>query len=501
MSFPKSLFPLFISILFAGACYKEQVIFAPNPNEALELPLILSFNEKDCFFDEKSRSFTFSIPEDSVLNYAPFVQFQDYSTILIDERPLTNDAINHLGTVKTKKDYTLSITTQDHTEYFTLRFTTLPIVRIVCRSNILNDPKLIARLTLNLPMTDTPAISSFVGIDYRGASSILNPKKSYGFTFLDGMDTDNKVSKGLFGWKENEDWILDAVYNDVAKFRNKLSFEIWKAMNPAEHVSIQSKFVELYLNNSFQGLYCLNEQMNPEKLDLLDSDAILYKTVEWDPSTIFESLSVSQPPAYTDLWEGWELKYPKSSSSTVKWDPLYDLRYWVINDSDQEFIDNVATHVDLDNIIEYYLFINLIGAFDNHGKNMFWLKPSANVPFSIVPWDLDTSWGRGVDRAPLLPVQVVISYNKFFDRLLELSPDNFKHKLQDKWNNLRANAWTNDNIKTLVDEKFEELMRTDAIELDNARWGETVDLDQEHIYIDNWMTDQLILLDAYFNDL
>ncbi|MBL4650248.1 MAG: CotH kinase family protein [Aureispira sp.] len=499
MSSSNFLLPFLVLILFTGSCYKEQVIFAPNPNEELELPLILAFNKKDCFFDEESRSFSFSIPEDSVLNYAPFVQFQDYSTILIDGRPLSNNAINNLGTVKTKKVYTLDITTQGNTEYFTLRFTTLPIVRVVCRSNILNDPKLIARLTINLPINNTDVVSSFVGIDFRGASSILNPKKSYGFTFLDGIDMGNKVSKGLFGWKKNEDWILDAVYNDVAKFRNKLSFEIWEAMNPTEHVSIQSKFVELYLNNSFQGLYCLTEQMNPEKLGLLDSAAILYKTVEWDPSTIFESLSVSEAPAYTDLWEGWELKYP-NSSSPIKWQPLYALRNWVVNESDQEFIDNVSTHLNLDNIVEYYLFINLIGAFDNHGKNMFWLKPS-NAPFFIVPWDLDTSWGRGGDRASLLPVQVVITYNKLFHRLLELNPDNFKSKLQNKWNNLRSNAWTNNNIETLLDEKFEELMRTNVIELDNARWGETVDLDQERIYIHSWMNDQFNLLDAYFNNL
>jgi hypothetical protein len=499
MIFPKILLPFFILILFTGSCYKEHIVFDSHPNEELELPLILAFNEKDCFFDEESNSFCFSIPEDSILNYAPFVQFQDYSTILINGHPLTNDAINNLGTVNIKENYRVNITTQDHTEEFTLRFTTLPIVRIVSRSNILNDPKLIARLTINPPINNADVVTSFVGIDYRGASSIVNPKKSYGFTFLEGMDIDDTVSEGLFGWKENEDWILDAVYNDEAKFRNKISFEIWEAMNPTEHVSIQSKFVELYFNNSYQGLYCLNEQMNPEQLDLLDSDGVLYKTVNWESGTIFKSLS-SQPPGYTDLWQGWEQKYPHPSYE-IDWEPLYDLRDWAINDSDQEFIDNLSNHIDLENIIDYYLFINLIGAFDNHGKNMFWVSPSEDAPFFIVPWDLDASWGRDWDTEPLFPVRIKINDNKLFERLLALNPDNFKGQLQNKWNSLRANAWSSNNIKMLLDENFEELMKTNVIELDNARWGKAADLYQERIYIHNWMVDQFNLLDTYFNDL
>jgi len=85
--------------------------------------------------------------------------------------------------------------------------------------------------------------------------------------------------------------------------------------------------------------------------------------------------------------------------------------------------------------------------------------------------------------------------------LLLLNPDNFKNKLQSKWNNLRANAWSSNHIKMLLDKNFEELMKNKVIQLDNARWGEKTDLYQERIYIHSWMTDQFNLLDVYFNKL
>jgi len=500
MNFLNSFFWFLIIIFFTNSCYKEQITFAPIPNEELELPLILAFDHKDCFFDSESGHFCFSIPEDSILNFAPFVQFQEYSTIRMNDILLTNNAINNLGTIKIKEVYTLSITTQDITTDFTLHFTILPTVRVISHNKILNDPQLLARLTINSPISDIPKMTSFVAIDLRGTSSQLNPKKSYGFTFLEGMDIKNKASKSVFDWKENEDWILDAVYNDQAKFRNQLSFEIWEAMNPAEHISIKSQFVELYLNNSYQGLYCLNEQINPEQLGLLNSDGVLYKTITWNSSTRLESLSANQPPAYTELWEGWEQKYPHPSSQ-IKWHPLYDLRNWVANENDQQFIDNVSTYIDLENVIDYYLFINLIGAFDNHGKNMFWVSFNVDAPFSIIPWDIDASWGRDWDKEPLFPIRIETNDNELFDRLLTLNPNNFKGQLQDKWNMLRANAWSNNSIKMLVDEKFELLMKTDVIQLENARWGTNLDLYQERIYIHNWMIEQFNFLDNYVNNL
>ena len=381
-----------------------------------------------------------------------------------------------------------------------MRFTVLPTIRIVSHNKFKDDPKSLARVTVYAPNSQIDGMNSFIGIELRGASSQKNPKTSYGFTFLEDKNIDNKISKSLFGWRENEDWILDAVYNDQAKFRNKLSFEIWEAMNPTEHISIKSKFVELYLNNNYLGLYCFNEQINAEHLDLQNSELCIYKAVAWDKSTIFKSLSTNQPPRYTDLWDGFQQKY-SYRSERVEWQPLYDLRDWAVNDSDQQFIENANTFVDLENIIDYYIFINLIGAFDNHGKNMFWVRPNAETPFSIIPWDLDSSWGRDWDSKPLLPLRIVSTDNALFNRLLTLNPNNFKTRLKTRWNNLRMTLATTTNINRLLNNQFEQLMKTDVIEMENIRWGQGLDLYSERTFIQNWLGEQFDLLDTYFNTL
>lgn len=492
---------LLLFICFSS-CYKEEIILSTQPNAALELALLLNFNDKACFLDVHSNSLRYSIMSDSIVNFSPSVSFKETSTITINGKPLVNNAINNLGTIKINKQYPVSITTQGVTKNITLSFTTLPLVRVTTLSHIVDEPQKIARLTVHYPSIDSPAFSSFIGIEYRGASSQKNPKKSYGFSFLENNTYVQKVSKSLFGYKEKQDWILDAIYNDKAKFRNKLSFEIWKDLNPDTAISIESHFVELYLNNEYQGLYCLNEKINSEHLDLAAlENAVLYKAVSWGGATSFLFMNATAPPSYTSYWDGWEQQYP-DSKEYINWSPLFDLRNWVLNTSDAVFVAEARNRVDLENIMDYYLLIYFIGAMDNHGKNMFWMQAGANMPFCIVPWDLDASWGRDWDASQVRISPIMRPKNNLlFNRLVDLNAANFKTRLKDKWNRLRAGTWSNLAIEALLNEKFEALDKTGAIAFDNARWGTGIDLEEEQAYIYYWMGEYHSLLDIYFDEL
>ncbi len=488
---------LFLTVI-ATSCYKEEMVFTSRPNAQLELALLLSFDDKDCFYDEETKRLRYSITGDSVPNFSPLIRFQEHAAIQINGVPLVNNAVNNLGMVQVKKSYPVRITSHGETETLELSFTTLPMARIVTTNKIVDEPKLLARLTVNYASPDSAAVSSYVGIEYRGASSQKNPKKSYGFTFLKSLAGNTPASKALFGCAPNEDWILDALYFDQAKFRNKLSFEVWKAMNPTEHAAIQSNFVELYLNHEFQGLYCLNEKIDAQQLGLLDTDAVLYKAVAWGDGTSFIAMRESSPPLYTDLWDGWEQKYPDAEVQLV-WQPLFELRNWVINTSDREFLAEVTNRINLDNVADYYLFLHLIGARDNHGKNMFLLSSGANAPFEIIPWDLDATWGRNWDSEPTR--SRTIRSNELYNRLLTLNPDGFKAGMQQKWLTLRANPWSSSSIEALLLHYLDELERTDVIALDNARWGQQTNLEQERAYLRGWLMQHLEFMDAHFRAL
>ena len=97
---------------------------------------------------------------------------------------------------------------------------TLPIVVINTNGNIIVDePKVMADMKImhkgdgqeNL-QTDVPNIyDGKIGIEFRGSSSQSFPKKPFGFETWDNKGEDIDVS--LFGWPEEEDWVLYASYN------------------------------------------------------------------------------------------------------------------------------------------------------------------------------------------------------------------------------------------------------------------------------------------------
>lgn len=489
---------LLVFVYCIQSCYKEEVVFDSLPNEELELALILELNGKDCFFDRSSNTLMYSIEEDSIQNFAPYVQFQDYSEVRINNLPLTNKSINNLGNISVYEKYTVEITTKRSKNYLNLTFTNLPIVRIVTPNKIIDEPQKLARFTINYPSNTSTKITSFVGIDFRGGSAQFNPKKSYGFSFLNTMDLGSKTSKALFDWKQNEDWILDALYNDGSRLRNKISFEIWNAMNPLKNQAIKSRFVELYVNNDCQGIYCLNEQMNAEQLDLVDLEAVLYKATAWgEGATTFEYLS-SNAPQFTDEWDGWEQKYPKPKDQ-INWQPLYELRDLIINKNDTEFVRDIDNQIDLAIFTDYYIFLNLTSAADNSGKNIIWARSNAQMPFFITPWDLDGSWGRFWDGSNMNSRTILT--NKLFERLLTLNPDNFKGDLKSRWLALRTSVLSYSNLRAVFERSFNEMSTSDILAIENLKWGSTVNVLQEQQYINNWTLERLNFLDVYFANL
>ena len=100
----------------------------------------------------------------------------------------------------------------------------------------------------------------FIGIEIRGQSSQMFPKKQYGFETRDSENEDLDVS--LLGLPEEEDWILHAPYSDKSLIRNALIYDLSRDIG---RYSSRLVFVELILNNIYDGLYILMEKLKRDK--------------------------------------------------------------------------------------------------------------------------------------------------------------------------------------------------------------------------------------------
>ncbi len=485
-------FAIALSFLLLVSCKKEVVVYDGLPNEQFELPLILKLNGKECFYDESNGLLKYSLEENACGDFRPYTEFQAYSTIVLDGKALKNKSENDLDIIELHKRYSLEITVRGKTKHLQLEFTDMPLIRIVSFDKIANEPKTLAKMTLNYAEEDKISDIHWIGIELRGASSLSFDKKSYGIGVYSDKSTDHSVACSFFNLKENSKWILDAMYIDKGRCRNKTSFSLWASMGETSaHPYIHSVFTEVFLNNKSIGLYCFNENFSEELLDL-NKQSVFYNGLDNSEVTYFNRLPEQEPTSAR--WGDWGQKFPNPSKHLV-WGDFKALSNLIVKGTDAEFTQSIGSLIDLDNVIDYYLFINLCGGTDNLGKNWHFLKKSPADKFLIVPWDLDGTWGKNTVGEPH---NLNVLSNRFFDRLKDLNPENYNQRIRQRWTQLRSNQFSEAHILALFDDNFSRLQHYGILQTENNLWHQSLGIEQEQAYVESWVINRLAYLDELF---
>jgi len=307
--------------------------------------------------------------------------------------------------------------------------------------------------------------------------------------------------------RNGEDWILDAMYIDPLRMRNRLSFEVWEKMwsnrdgSPwkTTHPGIRCEYTELFINQRYMGLYCLSERLDETLINLDEgepgTDGVMYKAIDWNGgATAFKTYN--SEPAASMRWEGWEQICP---DKRYCWGPLAGLRKTVVLDEDEVFRAKIDTLIDLDCLAEYYLFINLVLAWDNIIKNYILARYPDGSPFLILPWDLEGSWGIMWDGDPSSGNGLID--NNLYKRLLELDVAGFDDMLESKWEAYRRSTFRLDSLLAPAIRYADQLKKSGAIERENRRWkGAGIDMDLELRYLSDWTALRLDYLDRVFDE-
>ncbi len=132
---------------------------------------------------------------------------------------------------------------------------------------IVDEPKITAQLSVfdkgkgaSNSLSDVPALTCKIGIEVRGSTSQVFPKKSYGFETI--TETGDNLNVSLLGLPAENDWILYAPYNDKTFMRDILAYQLFRNMG---HYAPRSVLCELYLNSEYYGVYVLVEKIKQDK--------------------------------------------------------------------------------------------------------------------------------------------------------------------------------------------------------------------------------------------
>ena len=397
------------------------------------------------------------------------------------------------------------ITDVNTSNEYTLYFTQLPIISVESNSTIVDEPKVLANFIYS---DNEQVLISNIGIEIRGVTSQFYPKKTYDLEFWED-DIGDETKKVQFGdLRSDDDWILDGLYNEPLRLRSYVANKLWLEIHTPSYLDEEPNaksganvmYVEMFLNGQYNGVYNLSEQIDKKQLKLKSfNDNIrgeLYKGISWGAST-FTDL-----PAYDNasrVWSGYEIKYPKDDEIT-DWDNVYQFTDFVMNSSDIDFTSSIWTKFDVDNYSDYFVFLNLIRATDNTGKNIYLAKYKTDDPYFYVPWDLDGCFGTIWDGTNENITDDILS-NGFINRVIEINPNNISSSISNKWFSFRNNILNNNALSNSILEQYNFLKNNKIYEREAIVYPNYSFSQEDLSYILTWLENRLAYLDIYFGSV
>ena len=428
-----------------------------------------------------------------------------------------------------------------------LNMTFLPVVEVSAKK-CNTDSYVMGRLRVTDPNEEGYDAVMNAGFRYRGASSTMYPKKSFAVKLYDAEG--NSLDHEFFGLRNDNNWILDAMYNDDVCMRNRVSTDLWndiatqpyhrrKGWEKKAKTGTRGRFVEVICNGRYHGLYCMTEKIDRKQLKLkkfvaakrdengayLSLDTIhstLYKAVNWTYEVFmghdFDANTYPQkaPSAYynnlkREGWAGYEIKYPDWEKERIDWGPLWNAVNFVATANDEAFDEEVDAFFDYPVLRDYYLFAEIILAKDNSGKNMYYFNydqrgSECSKMLGLTPWDLDATWGSTWDSqknettTPDNDYAEYMLHHTLFYRLNRSIRWNWTRDLK-----VRYAEWRNEGVsaESLIGRFLDYgdlLSQSGADKREAQRWGAQHKSIADSLgYVKEWIEKRIQHLDQQYN--
>ena len=284
-------------------------------------------------------------------------------------------------------------------------------------------------------------------LKWQGTSSLNYPKKNF------TIKLKNKVNLGFGNQKK---YCLKANYIDHTHARNIVSAKIWgeivqsradyqelpsELRNSPNNGAIDGFPIKLYMNGKYEGLYTWN----------IPKDGWMFNMDENNTNHVVlcDELNNSTGAAsFRAPWNGnaeWSLEFPNTLSDSVK-TSFDNLISFVMNSTDDDFKSNLSNYLDVQSVIDYYIYAYFMCGLDSLGKNLIMMKYDTKWYASM--YDMDSTWGLFWNGTSIVsseykcPEEYQCNNNLLFERIIK----NFADDIRNRYFELRQNVLSLDNV-------------------------------------------------------
>lgn len=311
-------------------------------------------------------------------------------------------------------------------------------------------------------------------IKFRGGMSSKYFKHSF------SLELDDKFS--FPDLPKDDDWIINANYIDKTFMRHKISFDLFREMSE-KNIAAQTSYINVKVNNKYEGLYVLMEKINGGMVELEKQDtmAMIFK----EPPIFKEEKEFTEENASNY----YDQKFPKINYRD-KTAYLEEFKTFLFHSSDEEFSDKISEWIDIENVIDWNLLLLFSNNSDGIMKNFYLYKIDASTPFRIAIWDYDHSFGRdGDNEKNMMERELDCKRSVLIRRLMEIESIGYSEMLASRWKELRENdIFSIENFKKHI-QKNDKIIRKEI-----KKNAEVWPLNDKWYYDDNSYQQELDLM-------
>lgn len=355
----------------------------------------------------------------------------------------------------------------------------------------------------------------YIGIRGRGNWTWTQPKKPYNIELWNDKKT--SISAHILDLPFEEDWLLIPNYMDKTLLRNYTSHTLANLFELGWTPKI--RFVEVYLNNEYQGLYQLTERIKRDNnrlpISKLSTSPIYHTKENITGGYILRSDRILEKDYFQTEYADKTLlyQYPKQEKITAS-QKEYIQNY--INEFEQSLyvVDIKANneylkYIDIESFIKYFLIVEFSKDWDAVGFSEYMHKERGEKLKMGPIWDFDLTYGNSTNGDCHLYTgwtKQITSSKSWYRQLLK--NDYFYQELAKYWEQEKHHF---KDILTIIDKKAKEMNK--EIEHNFERWaimGKKVgtnptpcpeDYEDEIEYLKTWIINRYNWLDKNLSDI
>jgi hypothetical protein len=352
----------------------------------------------------------------------------------------------------------------------------LPLVVIQTPQFIVDEPKVSSQMQIiqdddGYQSLLDPATAYFghIGIEQRGSSSFYFPKRSFGLETREADSSNRNVS--ILGMPTENDWVLYAPYSDKSLLRNVMLFDLGRAMG---HWAPRTRFVELFENGDYQGVYVLMESIkrDDDRVDIAAIDPTIISGIGLTGGYLIKidkTTGSSYPGWYSDIspdlyYQFHDPKYPEMNEFQRNYiqGHIRDFEELMLSPSFNDPLNGYLNWIDVGSFVDYFIANEWSRNVDGYRLSSFLYKDRDDIDGRLYAgplWDFNLAFGN----ANYCEGSEITGYQFLFDEYCPddpfdipfwwkrlLSDQGFQNRLKCRWRQLREGYLHDDSISSRI---------------------------------------------------